>query len=64
MVFLLMIGCSGWSFGKWVSISFENLAPIFVLILVENGGLNQRTSFLLFRFLARLWVTWGLKCSL
>ena len=64
MVFLLMIGCSGWSFGKWVSISFKNFAPNLVLILVENGGLNQRVSFLLFRFLDCLWVTWGLKCSL
>ena len=64
MVFLSMIGCSGWPFGKWVSISFKNLAPNLVLMLVENGGLNQRMSFLLFRFLDELWVTWGLKCSL
>ena len=64
IVFLLMIGCRGWSFGKWVSISFRNFAPILVLILVEKGGLNHRMSFLLFRFLGGLLVTWGLKCNL
>ena len=42
MVFLLMIGCRGWSFGKWVSISFRNFAPNLVLISAEKEGVKPQ----------------------